>query len=273
MDAESRATRSEPDPGVSVVNGVNPGPEVLVTSVPGEVPPNAPDVGRIGMSRAGPNDMLHSLWRRHRWSLVGVLAAVTFGLAIWGFGGVSQRLSMPDRVYDSIGLFHFATSPMPPYPVQLEVARWLAPFTVVLAGIWVLGSIFNEQATRLRVRFFYRNHLIICGLGRFGIRTALAFRHQGYRVVVIDLAPAQYLLEDCREESIPVLRGDANQTALLRVAGLRRAAYLIAVCGEDSLNTDIAIRAQRVLEGRRVRSRAIECFIHIDDDVLCEMLE
>jgi hypothetical protein len=217
--------------------------------------------------------MLYSIWRRHRWSLVGVLAAVTIGLGIWGFGGRHHPLSIPDRVYDSVGLFRFVTTPAPPYPAQLEVARWLGPFTVVLAGIWVLGSIFNEQATRLWVRFRYRNHLIICGLGQFGIRTALAFDHHGYRVVVIDLAPAQYLLEECREESIPVLRGDANQTALLRDAGLRRAAYLIAVCGEDSINTDIAIRAQRLLEGRRMRSRPIECFIHIDDDVLCEMLE
>jgi hypothetical protein len=204
---------------------------------------------------------------------VGVLAAVTIGLGIWGFGGRKHPLSLPDRVYDSVGLFHFVTTPMPPYPAQLEVARWLGPFTVLLAGIWVLGSIFNEQATRLRVRLLYRNHLIICGLGQFGIRTALAFRHNGYRVVVIDLAPAQYLLEECREESIPVLRGDANQIALLRDASLRRASYLIAVCGDDSINADIAIRAQGLLDGRRMHSRAIECFIHIDDDVLCEMLE
>jgi hypothetical protein len=273
MDAETRATRSGPDSGVSVANVVSPEPKVVVSPAQAAMPPDAPDVGRMGMRWAGPNDMLHSIWRRHRWSLVGVLAAVTIGLAMWGFGDMKPPLSIPDRVYDSIGLFHFATAPKPPYPAQLEVARWLGPFTVVLAGIWVLGSIFNEQATRLRVRLFYRNHLIICGLGRFGIRTAVAFRHHGYRVVVIDLAPAQYILEECREESVPVLRGDANQTALLRAAGLRRAAYLIAVCGEDSINTDIAIRAQRLLDGRRLRARAIECFIHIDDDVLCEMLE
>ena len=180
---------------------------------------------RTNMNRSKSRGSLHTLWRRHRWSLVGVLAAVTVGLAIWGFGGVKKNQrsehSGSSLRFDRLVSFRYITDA--PLSCSARSCSLAWPFTVVLAGIWVLGSIFNEQATRLRVRFFYRNHLIICGLGRFGIRTALAFRHQGYRVVVIDLAPAQYLLEDCREKSIPVLRGDANQTALLRVAGLRRA--------------------------------------------------
>jgi hypothetical protein len=62
-------------------------------------------------------------------------------------------------------------------------------------------------------------------------------------VVVIESNPANTHLAGARERGIGVLIGDATDRALLRKAGIRRARHLIALCGSDGTNVDVAAAA------------------------------
>ena len=233
-------------------------------------------------SRAG----VRGLVRAHRWLLIGIMALVCLGLGMWGYTDLYPTLPWIDRLYVSLALFrdtttlyggiHSAPRLPPPFPWPLEVARWLSPLTLVLAGLSALFAVLAEPFTRLRVRSFYRRHLVVCGLGHFGLRLAAAFRARGERVVVVDWAPASVALSRCRELSIPVLAGDATDPEVLRGAGVGRASRLVAVCGDNTVNDRIGVAAKRVVaSGERAGNRRghLDCFVHVDDDQMCQRLE
>jgi len=49
---------------------------------------------------------------------------------------------------------------------------------------------------------FYRNHVVVCGLGERGLRLAKDFSQHGYRVVVIEGVKDNNLVELCRRLNI-----------------------------------------------------------------------
>jgi len=223
---------------------------------------------------------------RRRWSLLGILALLCLGLGLWGYTELYPTLAFVDRLYAALALFRdntviysgvrSASVVVPPFPWPLEVARWLAPLTLVLAGLSAIFAVLQEPFTRLRVRGLYRRHLVVCGLGQLGLRLASSFQARGERVVVVDWNPSSVALSRCRELSIPVLAGDATDPEVLRQSGVERATRIVAVCGDNSVNDRIGVAAKRVVmanERARNRRRRLDCFLHVDDDQMCERLE
>ena len=226
-----------------------------------------------------------SVWawlHRRRWTLLGIMALLFLGLGLWGYTELYPRLSFVDRLYVAIALFRDNTTiysqsaKVPPFPWPLEVARWFAPLTLVLAGLSAIFAVLAEPFNRLRIQALYRRHLVVCGLGAFGLRLASAFQARGERVVAVDTSPSSVALSRCRELSIPVLVGDATDPEVLRRAGLERATRIVAVCGDNSVNDRVGVAAKRVVTSEkrpRNRRRRLDCFLHVDDDQMCQRLE
>ncbi len=223
---------------------------------------------------------------RRRWSLLGILALLCLGLGLWGYTELYPTLAFVDRLYAAFALFRDNTAiysgvrsisvAVPPFPWPLEVARWFSPLTLVLAGLSAIFAVLEEPFTRLRIHGLYRRHLVVCGLGHLGLRLASAFQARGERVVVVDRNPSAVALSRCRELSIPVLAGDATDPEVLRQSGVARATRIVAVCGDNSVNDRIGVAAKRVVmanERVRNRRRRLDCFLHVDDDQMCERLE
>ncbi len=226
---------------------------------------------------------IHAFWRRWRWRVVIATALAAFVLGLIGYGHVYenagsllarpanshvQGLAWPDRIYYTILLFKFSTAADPPYSSWLEVARWLAPLITVYAGFSVIFAIFSDRWARFRSGRLLRGHVVICGLGRCGLRLATA--DWGLPVVAIDRAPSETEVEKCREHGIALLVGEATDWLLLGQAGLRRARYMVVVCGDDGTNAEVALLAQDLV-GRRLAPLA--CFVHVNDESVCELLE
>jgi voltage-gated potassium channel Kch len=198
-------------------------------------------------------------------------------------GATSLPLPFLDRLYDTVLLFKMTLILPPPYPWELEVAQWLAPVAVIYTALSAAAAIFAQQWAELRVRLFFRGHVIVCGLGNCGARLAPAFRAQGMRVVVVDKDLSEAAdpggLEACRAQGIPVVTGDATDEHVLRRAGIAGAAYMVAVCGNDETNADVALAARRALAPatgappRQGKGRVLRCFIQVADDRLCRLLE
>jgi hypothetical protein len=226
---------------------------------------------------------MHAFWRRWSWRIIIVTALVAFVLGLIGYGNVYESagsilalppgshvagLAWPDRIYYTILLFKFSTAADPPYSAPLELARWLAPVITVYAGFSVVFAIFSDRWARFRSGRLLRGHVVVCGLGRCGLRMAIA--DWGLPVVAIDRAPSETDAEKCRERGIVLLVGEATDRLLLGHAGLKRARYMIIVCGDDGTNAEIALLAQDLVG---TRHPPLECFVHVNDESVCELLE
>jgi hypothetical protein len=229
----------------------------------------SPAAGRSGI---GASVGFRALWGRYRWQLTAASAIAAVVLGIIGIGQYHSGEEPIDRVYSTIELFSFSFSTRPDtsLPVTLEIARFLAPLTVAYAGFRAIAAIFVQQWTEFRVQVLFRDHVVVCGLGRTGLRFATEFRDRGMKVVAVERNPTATALEECRQRGIPILTGDATDRLTLTKAGSLQARYLIATCGDDGANGDVALLVQGESSKRR---RPLNCFVHISDDRLCALLE
>ncbi|MGH3831163.1 MAG: NAD-binding protein [Pseudonocardiaceae bacterium] len=210
------------------------------------------------------------VWRRYRGQIAGAAVLTALILGVIGYGAQNPQLSVADRFYVAIQLFSMGgDANKPPIPLPLQIARWLAPLTVAYAAFRTLSTIFLHQWTQTRIRVFFHRHVIICGLGAAGLRFATGFHNRGERVVVIDRAPPPAATEKCRDLGIPVLTGDATKQIALALAGVHRARYLVAVCGQDTVNAEVAL----AITAAAARKRSpIDCLIQLADERLCELV-
>ncbi|HJX67991.1 MAG TPA: NAD-binding protein [Candidatus Limnocylindrales bacterium] len=213
-------------------------------------------------------------WEAARWIVIAGLFFAALGLGWIGFDLNSRALGQPasflDSLYRSLQLFilHSGAVP-PPVPWQLEIARLLAPAVAAGATLSAIVDLLGEQLSGLRVRF-YSNHVVVCGLGRLGSLLARTLRDAGYDVVGIESDAQSGAISRCREDGIVVLVGDGTYPEMLRKARAHRARYLFAVAGDDGRNSDIAIGATELADGRS--GSPLTCFVHVIDDKLSDVL-
>lgn len=206
--------------------------------------------------------------------MVWALGLTALGLGYVGFAKHFADLHEPrsptDLFYLSVQLFVLESGAVSgPVSWELEIARLLAPGAAVYTAVQALAVIFREQLQLLRVRFL-SDHAVVCGLGRKGLLLATAFQERGYRVVVIDQDEDNNERELCRERGALVLSGNATGEELLRKARVNKAKYLIAVCGNDGTNAEVAVCARALIGDRK--SKALTCLVHIADVALWNLL-
>jgi hypothetical protein len=202
-------------------------------------------------------------------------------LVVWAAGTIGFRDFYGDRggwvdaIYDAFKLFTmgFGPSPLGPFadhPV-LHLARIAAPILFALGALLALAAIFRDRFRRFRAKHLWRDHVVVCGLGEKGFRLVEEFRRAGEPVAIVEEDPDNPLLEPAREAGAAIIVGDARRRDSLRVAGVRRASHVIAVCGEDGVNAEIALQASQEAEGRQ--ARPLHCVSHVTDPHLCRLLK
>lgn len=209
-----------------------------------------------------------------KWPMVIVIWILSVILGYIGFHSISLaegvQLTRFDLLYRAVQLIAFESGAVEGHvPWQLNVARFLMPALAAYAAIQALLAIFSKQWQMFMIRF-YRNHVVICGLGEKGLRLAKDFSKRGYRVVVIEGVKDNSLVEICRKQGTVVLFGDATKRALLRRAGILKAKYLVAVCADDGTNAEIALKARDIVRTRKGHDLTV--FVHMVDLELCNLL-
>jgi hypothetical protein len=209
------------------------------------------------------------------WILVGIVWIVAAILGHFGFVAYFEARGEPQSVtriaYLTLQLFVLESGSVPgPVPMTLEVARFLAPAVAVWTALAAIALLFRQQMMLLRLRFF-RDHVVICGLGRKGLLLAEAFASLRRRVVVVENDARNPFVDRAREAGAIVLTGDAADPAVLAEAHVGRAAYLIAVCGDEGANAEVAMNARVLARDRR--DKALPCLIHVADLNLYRLLK
>jgi RyR domain/TrkA-N domain len=246
------------------------------------VDPTQPTRFSTGRSRSA-RRQIHYVWRRWRWRIIAAIGVCAFVLGLIGYGHVYVHLGdlypaptashLPpvnwiDRLYYTILLFKFSTAVGPPYSAPLEFARWIAPLVTAYAGFRVIADLFSDRWGRFRSNRLLSGHVVVCGLGRCGLRIATA--DWGRPVVAIEQTPSSTDVERCRELGIILLTGDATDWLVLGQAGLDRASCMFVVCGDDGTNAEVGLLARDRVKHRHP---PLGCFVAVYDEGVCDLLE
>jgi voltage-gated potassium channel len=155
--------------------------------------------------------------------------------------------------------------PFPSAP-GLQILFFAIPFiglSTVVDGVIRFGVAFvnrreRKEAWQMAIASTYRNHIIVCGLGKVGYRVARELLSLGEEIVGIERDPEAPLLEELRQLNVPVLVGDARKQELLEKARIQEASA-IAICTQDDLaNLDIALEAREFNPGIKVVMRMFD---------------
>ena len=209
-----------------------------------------------------------------KWLLIGGIWLVALALGYVGFRdyffALGENRSPWDILYVSLQLFTLESGSVSgPVSWELQLARLLAPAATAYTAILALSIIFREQLRLLRVPFL-KKHVVVCGLGRKGLLLTKRFRERGDKVVIIEKDQDNSLREQARECGATMLFGSATDVEMLRKARVKKAKYLISVCGDDGANAEAAIHTRKLVWNRK--DKALVCLIHIVNPQLCNLL-
>ena len=101
-----------------------------------------------------------------------------------------------------------------------------------------------------------RNHIILCGFGRFGQTTAAELIERGVDFAVVETDRAKVSLAE--EKEILALDADATLDSSLKRAGIAHAQGIIATLGTDAANVYVALTAKEIRPELQVVSIARE---------------
>jgi voltage-gated potassium channel Kch len=172
-----------------------------------------------------------------------------------------------DRLYRALQLFVLHGEIPKQMNWQLQAARFLAPageLVGVIVGLMAMAK-WTDAFRRFGLMRARRGHIVICGLGRKGLRLARDLSRQGERVLVIDKEAQNPFFYSCDQLGVLVVIGDATKVETLREARLPRAKYLIATCGDDGANIEIAVLADYLLSRQKRKRSRLPCYVHIVD--------
>jgi voltage-gated potassium channel Kch len=117
--------------------------------------------------------------------------------------------------------------------------------------IWLIFSLLIDRIIKRRTqrllgrkKYAYKNHIILCGLGRLGYFIAEGLIQKGEKIVIIesneDSASTRYF----RSIHIDVYNGNARHPQVLQDAGAEHCRALISAIGDDSTNLEIGLNAR-----------------------------
>jgi voltage-gated potassium channel len=208
------------------------------------------------------------LWE-FRWS-VGVFWGLVLvgGLVLWLFYHDSAGLT---RGYAESCYAVFMLVFLEPY---LEFPRewYLQPFFFIVPVIGLaavadslvrLGYLLFTRKQDLpewhrMVASLYRNHIIVVGVGKVGLRIIRGLLALKEPLVAIERAGENHFLEEVRDCGVPVIVGDGRQRKVLEQAGVMRARSIIVATSDDLSNLDSALTARDVQPGIHVVLRLFD---------------
>jgi voltage-gated potassium channel len=212
--------------------------------------------------------MSSRVYRRFVWAaviLAGILLIGTVGY--WFIGG--RQYSFVDTLYMTV-----ITITTIGFEEVIDLSGNVAGriFTIFIAvsGVGVMAYIFTnitalvvegqltESFRRRRMEKIagnYKDHYIVCGLGRVGCHITNELRATGRPYVAVDANKNNLgaSLESFRDEVF--IEGDATDSDTLLKAGVEKAAGLFAVAGDDNQNLVVSLTAKQLNPKLRVVAR------------------
>ncbi|MCB0214124.1 MAG: potassium channel protein [Anaerolineae bacterium] len=179
------------------------------------------------------------------------------------------RLDFVTATYIVFALLVFE-SPLP-FP-NTWITR-LAFFLVPISGILLLGqgiirvgnSLFNKNLWDKAMASTYKDHTIVCGLGKVGYKVTRWILDLNEEVVVIERHEDNAFLAEVRSWGVPVIIADARRTEILESVNIKEAESIVPCTSDDLTNLSIALEARRMRPTLKVVLRMFD--MHIAENV------
>ncbi|GAB4123529.1 MAG: NAD-binding protein [Roseiflexaceae bacterium] len=204
--------------------------------------------------------------------LVGFLVVTLIGTLYLRFGydpcrydsdpsSIGCNLSIVEALYETIKLQTLQSGLAFPQRDLLGIVLFflipLLGLALIFQGVLNFGRLLLDKGSRreawqVALASTYRDHVIICGLGRVGMRTVQQVIDAGYDPVVIDVNWQSEFVLRALARNVPVIVGDAREPLILRRAGIQRARAVVAAINDDLINIEIALAARAIRQDLRV---------------------
>ncbi len=220
---------------------------------------------------------LRALWRDTR-VLVGQFRVSLLAFAVLLCGGTlalrlfylhpetGQYLGWAEALHAAFKLIFLET--LLPFPKALGlqflfIVIPLIGLAVVADGVLRFGmALFNrrerKEAWQVAIASTYRDHIVVCGLGKVGYRVVKELLRLGEEIVGIECDPNVQFLEELRHKKVPVLIGDARRREILEKARVQQASAIVVCTNDDLTNLDIALDARALEPGIKVVLRMFD---------------
>lgn len=104
----------------------------------------------------------------------------------------------------------------------------------------------------------YRNHIVLCGLGKVGTKVFEELLALDEQIVCIERDESARGVRIARATDHPVIIDDVRDDRVLLDAGIERAKTVLAVTDEDLINIEVALDARKYNKDIRVIARIFE---------------
>jgi len=201
---------------------------------------------------------LFVLLREFRYTLLLFIVLMLIGtVSLWLLyesPETKHRVGLDQALYGAFSLMFFQPSLEFPNHLWLEVLYFLVPIIglgVLADGVLRFGvMLFNKRARKeewqVALASTYRNHIIVCGLGKVGYRVVRQLLDFGEQVVGVERNADAPFVSVLQQMDVPVIIADARQRTTLTQANVEHASALIACTEHDLTNLDIALDAREL---------------------------
>ncbi len=179
------------------------------------------------------------------WTILDAFYMAVITISTVGFTEV-EPLSPSGRLFTSfliifnIGIFAYAVSAFTSYFIEHDIFKQIHKYLIV-QGIGQL-----------------REHVIICGYGRYGREICEHFDLHNIPFVVIDTSEKSIEAIRQSEQNIFYLHGDATHDGILEKAGIKRASAIISAMSEDTDNVFTVLTARQLNPSIKIISRVVQ---------------
>jgi Trk K+ transport system NAD-binding subunit len=124
-------------------------------------------------------------------------------------------------------------------------------FAILMAYVadFLISRRLNHSLGKRRARRM-TDHVIVVGLGAFGLQVASRLIAAGKQVVVIERDERNRFLSEAAALDLPVIFGDATSVGTLEDARLRDAAAIAILTSDDMVNIETGIAVRDMLDDR-----------------------
>ncbi len=171
-----------------------------------------------------------------------------------------QRMGWVDALYftsetiTTVGYGDFSFADQPTWLRLFSVMLMFAGVTITAVLVAFLADLLLSrrfaQTAGLRRARHLRNHVVVAGLGSFGIRVVSDLTAAGYDVVVIERDENNRFLSTAAELDVPVIFGDSTLRQTLESARVDRARAVAVLTQNDMVNIETGIVLREMLGPR-----------------------
>jgi Trk K+ transport system NAD-binding subunit len=163
-----------------------------------------------------------------------------------------ERIGLMVALYETLKLLTLQSSlglPANPLGLALFFLIPLLGLALIFQSVLNFGRLLLDKGSRreawqVALASTYRDHVIVCGLGRVSLRVVMQLIESGHEPVVVERDWGSEFVERALNLKVPVIKGDARELATLRQAGLPRARAVVAAIDDDLSNIEIALTAR-----------------------------